>query len=266
MNEISPRLSIRTPEGITFRLTPAGPVPRFLAWLIDAAGIMVAAACIQVLVALFRLADSGVGTAVGILSYFLLSIGYGMFFEWTWNGQTPGKRLLRLRVMDSHGLRLQFSHVVIRNLLRSADMLPGFYFLGGTVSVLTSQSQRLGDIAANTLVIRIPNPAPLVVEELVGKKYNSLRDYLHLAARLCQTVTPEEAALALDAVRRAQTLEGAARTQCFEDLADYFKGIVEFPPEATEFVGAEQFIRNVVDIVYRKDSSHHLQKKSTVDA
>jgi hypothetical protein len=86
---------------------------------------------------------------------------------------------------------------------------------------------------------------------LVGKKYNSLRDYPHLEARLRQTITPEEAALALDSLRRARVLENDARIKVFDELGGYFKGIVEFPPEATEMVGPEQYVRNVVDVVYR---------------
>jgi uncharacterized RDD family membrane protein YckC len=251
MRGISPTIAIRTPEGISFRLTLAGVVPRFLAWLVDAAGVLFAAWIVRVLATILQLLDASVGGAVGVIAYFIISIGYGMFFEWMWNGQTPGKRLLRLRVMDMHGLRLQMSQVVIRNLLRSVDMLPAFYFLGGMVSVVARNCQRLGDIAANTIVIRIPKSVAVEVEDLVGKKYNSLRDYPHLEARLRQTVTPEEAALALDSLRRARVLDNEARIKVFDELAAYLQRIVEFPPEATEMIGSEQYVRNVVDIIYR---------------
>jgi uncharacterized RDD family membrane protein YckC len=251
MTGVSPTIAIRTPEGISFRLTLAGVVPRFLAWLIDAAAAMFAAGMVRMLAGILQLLDTGVGSAAGVIAYFIVSIGYGMFFEWAWNGQTPGKRLLRLRVMDMHGLRLQLSQVVIRNLLRSVDMLPAFYFLGGAVSVITRNCQRLGDVAANTIVIRIPKTTAIEIEDLVGKKYNSLRDYPHLEARLRQTVTPEEAALILDSLRRARILDNEAKIKVFDDLAAYLQRIVEFPPEATEMIGSEQYVRNVVDIIYR---------------
>lgn len=251
MTGISPTVAIRTPEGIAFRLILAGPAPRFLAWIIDCAAIMFTASVVRMLAGLLGVIDPGIGIAVGIISYFVVSMGYGMFFEWRWNGQTPGKRVLRLRVMDLHGLRLQLSQVVIRNLLRSVDMLPAFYFLGGAVSVLAPKCQRLGDIAANTIVVRIPTPTPVITEDIVGRKYNSFRDYPHLEARLRQTVTPEEAALALDSLRRARVLNNEARIKVFEDLAAYFKTIVEFPPEATDMLGPEQYVRNVVDVIYR---------------
>jgi uncharacterized RDD family membrane protein YckC len=251
MNAIVPTLAIRTPEGISFQLLLAGTVPRFLAWIVDAAAVMFVSNLVRMATGFFALLSPSLAAAIGILSYFVLSIGYGIFFEWRWRGQTPGKRLLRLRVMDLHGLRLQFSQVAIRNLLRTADMLPAFYFVGGVVSLISPRCQRLGDIAANTIVIRIPQSAPPEVEDLLGNKYNSLRDYPHLEARLRQTITPQEAALALDSLRRAKTLDNEQRVKFFDDLAAYFQTIVEFPPEATEMIGAEQYVRNVVDVVYR---------------
>jgi uncharacterized RDD family membrane protein YckC len=251
MTGVSPTITIRTPEGISFRLTLAGIVPRFLAWLVDAAAVAFTAGLVRAVAGIFQLLDASVGSAIGIVAYFVISIGYGMYFEWAWNGQTPGKRLFKLRVMDMHGLRLQLSQVVIRNLLRSVDMLPGFYFLGGSVSVFTRNCQRLGDIAANTIVIRIPRSTAVEVEDLVGKKYNSLREYPHLEARLRQTVTPEEAALVLDSLRRARILDTEAKIKVFDDLAAYLQSIVEFPPEATQMIGSEQYVRNVVDVIYR---------------
>jgi hypothetical protein len=182
--------------------------------------------------------------------YFLVWIGYGILFEWLWRGQTPGKRLFHLRVMEVQGLRLQFSQIGIRNLLRAVDALPAFYFLGGVACCLNRKCQRLGDIAANTIVVRHPKIAPPEIEDLIGTKYNSLRDYPHLEARLRQTVTAPEAALALEALRRARSLDPHAAVPLLEKLAAYFKELVEFPPEATEFVSPEQYLRNVVDIVY----------------
>jgi uncharacterized RDD family membrane protein YckC len=222
-----------------------------LAWSIDAAAVMVAVTIVGMLAQMLLFFSPSIGAALATLSYFAVSIGYGILFEWMWRGQTPGKRVLRLRVMDMQGLRLQFSQVAIRNLVRAADMLPAFYFVGGVVSVLNSRCQRLGDIAANTIVIRIPEQAVPDIEELTGSKYNSLRDYPHLEARLRQTVTPEEAALALESVRRARALNDEERVQLFEALAAHFQTIVEFPPEATEMIGAEQYVRNVVDVIYR---------------
>ena len=86
MRDISPTIAIRTPEGISFRLTLAGVVPRFLAWLVDAAGVIFAASIVRMVAGILQLLDASVGGAIGIIAYFIISIGYGMFFEWMWNG------------------------------------------------------------------------------------------------------------------------------------------------------------------------------------
>lgn len=254
MNSYVPTLSIRTPEGISFQLLLAGPLPRFLAWCVDCMAILVISILLGRLTLMLTYFDPMIATAFGAVLYFVVTIGYGIFFEWIWRGQTPGKRLFRLRVMDLFGLRLQFSQVAIRNLLRAVDLLPGLYSLGGVFASVSPKCQRLGDIAANTIVIRNPKIVRPEIEDLVGGKYNSLRDFPHLEARLRQTVTPEEAALALETLSRARRLDDTARVRLFDELAAYFQSIVEFPPEATELVSPEQYVRNVVDVIYRTAS------------
>src|SRR5258708_25936096 len=110
------------------------------------------------------------GAAFYVLAYFFLSIGYGIFCEWRLRGQTVGKRLFRLRVVDVEGMRLQFNQIVVRNLLRFVDSLPAFYFLGGVASWLSTKCQRLGDIAANTVVIRTPQVVEPDLDQLLTGK------------------------------------------------------------------------------------------------
>jgi uncharacterized RDD family membrane protein YckC len=250
MKATSATLSIRTPEGIAFDLLLAGIVPRFNAWMIDVIGVLVLSSVSSKVLGLLAVLP-GLQLFLLPILYFVFWIGYGIFFEWIWRGQTPGKRLFALRVMDVEGLRLQFSQVAIRNILRAVDALPAFYLLGGIVCCLNKKCQRLGDIAANTILVRFPRLDRPQFGDLLGNKYNSLRAYPHLEARLRQAISPAEAALALEALRRTQTLEPNASVRLFEDLAAHFKQRVEFPPEATEFVSPEQYIRNVVDIIYR---------------
>ena len=83
--------------------------------------------------------------ALGYIAYFALSIGYPIVTEWFWRGQTIGKRMFGIRVMDVQGLRLQFSQIAIRNLLRFVDSLPLFYVVGGITCLLTRHYQRLGE-------------------------------------------------------------------------------------------------------------------------
>jgi hypothetical protein len=184
-----------------------------------------------------------------ILSYFGLSMGYGIFFEWAWRGQTLGKRLFRLRVVDAEGMRLQFDQIMTRNLLRFVDMLPAFYFVGGAACALNRKCQRLGDLAANTVVIRTPVVEEPDLDQLLSGKFNSLRQYPLLTARLRQRVSPAEAATALQAIVRRNEFDPAARVELFQQLASYFREKVEFPTDATDGISDEQYVRNVMDVV-----------------
>src|SRR6185503_8817620 len=129
-------------------------------------------------------------------------MGYAILLEWRWRGQTVGKRLLRLRVIDAHGLQLRFAQIVLRNLIRLVDMLPLLYLVGGLTALLTRTGQRLGDLAANTVVIRERQPWQPDFETLATARYNSLLGYPNLAARLRSLTDPEVAAMAIRALAR----------------------------------------------------------------
>jgi uncharacterized RDD family membrane protein YckC len=244
-------LFIRTPEGIVFSQLLAGPVTRFFAWFIDQLCISAAMSVLGIVLNLLELINSNFAIALYVISYFVISIGYGIFFEWACRGQTIGKKLLRLRVVDVEGMRLQFNQIVVRNLLRFVDALPAFYFAGGLTCWLNPQCQRLGDLAANTVVIRNPRVAEPDLDQLLAGKYNSLRQYPHLAARLRQRVSAPEADVALQALLRREEFDPVARVELFGDLAAHFRTKVEFPAEATDGVADEQYLRNVVDVLYR---------------
>ena len=257
-------LIIRTPEGIVFSQLLAGPVTRFFAWFIDQLCIIAALSLLGVVFNLLDLVSWNFGFALYVLCYFVVSIGYTIFFEWNWRGQTIGKKVLRLRVTDVQGMRLQFNQIVVRNLLRFVDSLPSFYFVGGLTCWLTSKCQRLGDIAANTIVIRSPQIAQPDLDQLLAGKYNSLRQYPHLAARLRQRISPMEADIALQSILRRDQFESTARVKLFAELAGHFRSKVDFPADAVDGIADEQYLRNVVDIVYRtsaaRDSKMNVQK------
>jgi uncharacterized RDD family membrane protein YckC len=244
-------LIIRTPEGIVFSQLLAGPVTRFFAWLIDQFCIYTALSILTTVLSLLKIVSLNFAVAFEIIGYFFLSIGYGILFEWVWRGQTVGKRLLRLRVMDVEGMRLQFNQIVVRNLLRFLDSLPLFYFVGGVTCWLNSKCQRLGDIAANTIVVRNPRLAEPDLDQVLAGKFNSLRQFPHLVARLRQNVTPAEADIALQSLLRREEFDPVSRVELFGELAAHFNAKVEFPAEATDGVADEQYIRNVVDVIYR---------------
>lgn len=244
-------LRVRTPEGIVFSFLLATPVTRSLAYAIDFACITVICTVMGVLTAFLGIFSADISRAVSILTYFTVSIGYGMFTEWYWRGQTVGKRLLHLRVLDEQGMHLEFSQIAIRNLLRCIDMLPLCYAVGGIACALTRKAQRLGDLAASTIVVRNPPLREPDLNQLAPDKWNSLRDYPHLYARLRQRISPRVAAVTLDAILRRAEFEAAERVALFHDLAAHFKALVTFPPEATEGTTDEQYVRNVADILFR---------------
>lgn len=244
-------LAIRTPEGVVFSLQLASPVTRFLAWVVDAVCISTVTSILGVALSLLAIVSVDFSRAVSVIVFFAAQIGYGFFCEWLWRGQTVGKRFLRLRVVDACGLRLQFSQIVIRNLLRFVDMLPAFYLVGGAATLLNARTQRLGDLAANTVVIRTPVIEQPDLEQLLAGKFNSLRNHPHLEARLRQKITPVEASLALQAIMRRDEFEPRARAELFARLGEYFRSIVEFPPDSVENITDEQYLRNVVDTVFR---------------
>lgn len=253
-------LFIRTPEGIVFSQWLAGPVTRFGAWFIDQLCIQVLLALLGTALSLLEIVSLEFALAFYVIGWFLIGIGYGIFFEWSWRGQTIGKKLFRLRVVDVEGMRLQFNQIVVRNLLRFVDQLPAFYFVGGVACWLNPKCQRLGDLAANTIVIRSPRVSEPDLDQLLAGKFNSLRQFPHLVARLRQNISPREADIALQALLRRDEFDPASRVELFADLAAHFSAKVEFPPEATDGVADEQYLRNVVDVLYRTRPENRIER------
>jgi uncharacterized RDD family membrane protein YckC len=154
--EYADRVAIATPEGVELEVDLGGLGSRFLAEAIDwvLKGIIIGALSIV----LFAI-GSGVATAVFLVLVFLIWFGYDVLFEVLANGRTPGKRLCGLRVVRSGGQPIGFVASSVRNLLRLVDG-PLTSYLAGIVSIVVSKrNQRLGDMAADTLVVREP-PAP----------------------------------------------------------------------------------------------------------
>src|SRR5690606_27961498 len=137
---------------------------------------------------------------------------------------------------------LSFKQVVIRNLFRFLDILPSlFYLLGGIACFVTPRCQRLGDIAAGTLVVRETQARPLQLEGTLTTDSRAFADYPHLEARLRQKTSPEEARIAFDAVVRRDELHPESRLTLFAQLADHFREIQDFPEEATIGLSNEQY-------------------------
>lgn len=258
-------LVIRLPEGVDFSLPLAGPLSRFYALAIDVLVYYAICSLLGKVFVLFGLVSQDLARASMLLAYFVVPIAYGIACEWLWRGQTIGKRLLRLRVMDATGLRLRFSQVMMRNLLRAVDVLPAFYLLGGATCLLSRRGQRLGDLAAGTVVVRLPDErVPDFAALGLQFKFNSLRENHVLAARLRQRVPPAIAAVALRALLRREQLDPAPRVEIFQELAGQFKALVPYPDAIVADLSDEAYVRNVVEIVFQASGLASPAKRAIV--
>jgi uncharacterized RDD family membrane protein YckC len=243
-------LRVSTPEGVAFSFRLASPVLRLGALAVDFAAVIAAWSVASVVISLLGLVAVDLARAVNLIGFFVFSQGYRIVCEWRWRGQTVGKKLLHLRVVDEQGLRLTFTQVVLRNLLRFVDVLPLAYGVGGIAALVSSRGQRLGDLAAGTIVIWEPVEPRPDFAALRSDKYNSLRAHPPVVARLRQAAGPAEARAAWQALARRDQLEETARVALFAALADYFKSLTPIPADAADGVADEQFVRNVVDVLF----------------
>ena len=164
------KLTIDTPEQIALEFALAGVGSRFLAMAFDTI-LQAGAITILAAIGLILRAVSGFATPLrglgiwGIALLFALGFvvysGYFAIFEAVWSGQTPGKRLVGLRVIDVSGRPVTVYASIVRNLLRLIDQLPGVYAVGILSILITTRQQRIGDLAAGTVVVheRIENAA-----------------------------------------------------------------------------------------------------------
>lgn len=174
------RYVIDTPENIDFSYTIAGIGSRFLAAIIDTfililAQLLLLGLLFVVISQLESLSD-GVANSTqsiifalwGLLSFIALW-GYYIAFELLWNGQSPGKRAIRLRVVRDGGRPVTFGASAIRNLIRIIDFLPGLYGLGVLTMFIDRQARRLGDLAGGTLVVK--ERTAISLDSLVGGEH-----------------------------------------------------------------------------------------------
>ncbi len=155
-------VDVETPELVVISYSIAGVGSRVLAALTDLAICFGTLLVVLVAVAVLDPSDgssSGLSAswamAFLILVQFVILWGYYVLFEGLMDGQTPGKRIHRLRVVREGGFSVTFAVSAVRNLVRIVDMQPVFFYLAGLGSILiTRRGQRLGDVVAGTLVVR----------------------------------------------------------------------------------------------------------------
>jgi len=244
-------LTIATPEGVLFRLPLAGPASRLYAMLLDITIVLGTVNGIGLLVYWIFAKAPGFGVMVITLGEFAIGFAYGALLEGFWNGQTIGKRLFHLRVIDQGGLPLRIEQAWVRNLMRVFDALPFAYLVGGISAVSSPLMQRFGDRVAGTLVVRQTPLAAPGEEFWTRQKYNSFTDYPTIAMKLRRAATPELAGLIQDALRRRNELAPYARREIYRELAAYLQSEVSpFPDELVEMLSDEQYLINAAGVLF----------------
>jgi len=229
---------VLTPEHVPIRLFPAGLGARFFALLMDAGIILAVSSLITMLLGFM----SGFHTVLT----FLLSWGYHVFFEVRHQGRSPGKRMCGLRVVDSRGLPVTFQQSFVRNVIRVVDAMPLFYGAGALVSLLDRWSRRLGDIAADTLVIEERSAGDPSKALSGARRFNSLQNP-RVLRRLRRQVGLEEREFLLALCLRADSLETRARFDLMEEVGGYYRKTLEVDDPN---LSGENLVRGLLAVLY----------------
>ena len=237
-------LTIVTPEHVHIRLEPAGTGSRFLAILIDSA--IVQGASVVLLTILSMALPGGIAFAIFITANFLLTWGWHIYFETRHQGRTPGKRALRLRVIDARGLPVSLYQSLVRNITRVLDFAPLFYGIAAITSLSSSTRRRLGDIIADTLVIRDAQPLAYKGQLAAERRYNSLRTPRVLRL-IRHRISLEEREFLLALCMRADKMSAAARYDLMEEVAATYRAELGLEEES---ISGENFVRDLTAVLF----------------
>ena len=243
------RISIATPEGVDLELTLAGVGSRCAARVLDQfiqTGVLIALWLVLAAVGGFlgggSEAGSGgtaVATAVVIVMVFVVQFGYDVLFETLASGRSPGKRWTGLRVVRIDGAPVGFVTSAVRNMLRLVDFLPGFYGVAMVVVLASSRNQRLGDMAAGTLVVRERRMAAAGATDA----WPTHRWADDVSGWDVSAITSEEVATVRRFLDRRSGLVPAARERLGTELASRLFPKVAGPADG---MGAEPFLEALV--------------------
>jgi uncharacterized membrane protein SpoIIM required for sporulation/uncharacterized RDD family membrane protein YckC len=226
-NDLDQVIDVETPEQVVFSYTIAGVGSRAAAAILDVLVLTITFLILAIVVnvaggAFFSRRTSNVSgawiVALIIIMWFVALWGYFVLFEALWDGQTPGKRHLGLRVVQDGGYAVTFAASAVRNLVRAIDMQPGLTYAVGMVSAMVSKSgKRLGDLMAGTIVVReAVTHVPVAAQGIVATGDPA-------AAPVATLLTDEEYAVLERYVVRRQTLAPDRRAEFAQRLAERFR-------------------------------------------
>lgn len=245
MTENLDKLIIDTPEQVQLEFPLAGIGSRFMALFVDSLIQFVAFFLLFILLAILGAGFAFTpelgkwGLAIYILGSFLLYWGYFAIFEALWKGQTPGKRHAGIRVIRDSGREITAKEAIGRNLLRSIDLLPGFYAVGMLSVFLSAQNKRLGDYVSGTVVVHDRPP------EESQPFWNTRADDQTTFVGI-EKITPEEIQMIEAFLLRRLDLPLSVRQQSAQRIADH----VSTKVEATE--DQKRDLENFLELVVRQ--------------
>lgn len=237
-------LVITTPEHVHIRLEPAGAGSRFLAILIDTFIVTGASAVLGLIIG--SLLPRAVAMAVFVTLEFLLTWGWHIYFETRRHGRTPGKAALKLRVVDARGLPVSLYQSLVRNISRVLDFLPAFYGFGAIATLLSPNRRRLGDIIADTLVVRDAQPLAYAGTLAAERRHNSLRTP-RVMRLIKHRIGLEEREFLLTLCMRADRMAPAARYDLFEQVARVYRKKLDLEEEP---ISGENLVRDLTAVLF----------------
>lgn len=219
---------IVTPERIVFQYPLAGPFRRAVAYFVDLLVLFAMLLAVSIASQLLTLGSmSGVGPM--LVAYFLIVWGYGAFCEGIFNGQTVGKRVMGLRVVSDQGVPITGAQAVLRNLVGTVDGAVPFVYLAGLSSMmLTRKFQRLGDLAAGTMVVVEERRRRVGVMRVKDRAVEALLPWLPLRV----VAGPEMARALSDYVKHRGRFGPARREEMAAHLARPLRKRYNLPPKA----------------------------------
>jgi uncharacterized RDD family membrane protein YckC len=230
-SSLEPKISIRTPENVEIQYRLAGIGSRGLALIIDNL-VQIATSIILMLVFIIinlffidlkrifgsEFFESSPTWLIAILliGTYLVRMGYFVLFETFWNGQTPGKKLLRIRTLKEDGYVAGFIEAMTRNLLRIVDILPGLYGVGIISIFISSKEKRIGDYVAGTIVVKekiqgIPSPAEFKVQP-------AQRSFIDFGSAITK-INKQESQIVKTFLQRRFELNATSRRQLAKKIA-----------------------------------------------
>lgn len=230
------RIEIRTPEGFNLEMTLAGLGSRSAAAIIDTIIIVV----LSIVVYLpFRNSAPPLPMRIALSAMpLVLFFGYHLAFETMGRRQSPGKRLLRLRVVKTDGAPVGATGSLVRNLIRLVDFLPSFYLIGIVAVFSTTQNQRLGDLAAGTIIVMEPKAEDMF--PVLSSAFDNVAEGWDVSA-----VTDEDVAIMRQFLNRREALKPDARRKLGFEIANAVEAKVSRPPER---LTSEETIETVLEI------------------